>query len=63
MPTAVGVCTLVPLAATLPVHAPLAVQDDPALELQVTVALWPSTMLAGATEIVSVGGGVLLPPP
>jgi hypothetical protein len=64
VPTAVGVSGSEPLAACAPVQPPLAVQLLPEFEDQVSVAVWPSTMLVGATVSVSEGAGVAgVPPP
>ena len=49
-PLVAGVTTCVPVAASAPDHAPLAVQFEPVLEDQVNVAVWPTRMLVGATE-------------
>ena len=62
-PVAVGVTARVPEAGSEPDQPPLAVQVEPALDDQVSVALWPSTMLVGETEMETVGGGGELPPP
>ena len=64
LPLVAGVSDVVPEDACAPVQPPLAVQVVPAEEDQVSVALWPSVMLVGATEIVTVGGGGAgVPPP
>ena len=57
LPTAVGVSIAVPLAASAPLHAPLAVHDVSLVDDHVRVALEPSVMLDGETEIVTVGAG------
>jgi hypothetical protein len=43
-----------PLVLWVPLHAPLAVQDVALVELQVSVALPPSLIVVGETEIVTV---------
>ncbi len=52
-----GVTLWVPLPASLPVQPFDAVQAVAFVEDQVSVALLPSTMLVGATAIVTVGAG------
>lgn len=56
-PTAVGVSVTLPLVALLPLHASLAVQESALVDDQVSVALAPSVIVAGATEMVTVGVG------
>lgn len=57
LPAAVGLSLAEPLVFCAPVQAPLAVHEVASLEDQVSVALWPSVMVVGATVIVTVGGG------
>lgn len=64
VPVAAGVTLVEPLAACDPLQPPLAVQLVPVLDDQVSVALWPSVIDDGATDIEIVGaGGAELPPP
>jgi hypothetical protein len=49
----------VPLVACAPLQALLAVQVVALVEDQVSVALCPSVIEVGATEMVTVGGGLL----
>jgi hypothetical protein len=65
LPAPAGVTDCVPLVASVPVHPPLAVQLLALVVDQVKVALWPSVMVVGATENVTVGanGGPMFPPP
>jgi len=65
-PTVVGETVLVPLVGSVPLQAPLAVQELALFTDQVRVALWPETMEIGWTvsDTAGVGGGgALLPPP
>jgi hypothetical protein len=62
VPTAVGVTVSVPLAALEPLQAPLAVHIVPFVD-HVRVALWPSLIVVGITDMVAVAGGMLEPPP
>jgi hypothetical protein len=55
VPAAVGVSDLVPLVDCDPLQSPLAVHAVALVEDQVRVALPPSVMVAGATEISAVG--------
>ena len=55
----VGVTVVVPLTASLPVQAPLAVHDVALLDDQVRLALWPTVIEVGVTVIVTVGAGVV----
>jgi hypothetical protein len=55
VPVADGVTDSVPLIACAPLHAPLAVHDVALVDDHVSVALDPSVMLDGETEIVTVG--------
>jgi hypothetical protein len=57
-PAALGVTTMVPLVACVPVHAPLAVQEVALVEDQVSVALCPTMIEVGLTVRVTVGAGV-----
>ena len=50
-----GVSVAVPLVASVPLHAPLAVHDVALVEDQVTVAVCPTVILVGETLIVTVG--------
>jgi len=52
---AVGVSVAVPLVASLPLHAPLAVHPVAFVEDQVSIALPPRVIVAGFTEIRAVG--------
>jgi hypothetical protein len=45
----------VPLVASAPLHAPLAVQDVALVDDHVTVALCPTVIEVGATAMVTVG--------
>jgi hypothetical protein len=54
---ALGLTLKVPLVASAPLHAPLAVQDVALVEDQVTVALWPTVIEVGDTAIVTAGSG------
>ena len=47
-----------PLVASAPLQAPLAVQAVALVEDQVSVLLLPSSRLAGSAAMVTVGGGV-----
>jgi hypothetical protein len=60
-PALVGVTTLLPAVASAPLKPPLAVQLLLFVEVQVNVALCPSTMLVGATDNETVGTGVAPP--
>jgi hypothetical protein len=62
IPTEGGVTVSVPLPALAPLHEPLATQVAP-LEVQVMVALWPTVIVVGLTEIESVAAGGDEPPP
>jgi hypothetical protein len=55
VPVAVGVMDLVPLVPCDPLHAPLAVHAVAFVEDQVSVALAPSVIVPGDTEISAVG--------
>src|SRR5689334_18230984 len=56
---------MLPLVGSLPLQAPLAVQEVAFIADQVSVALWPATIVVGCTlrVIAGVGGGGALPPP
>jgi hypothetical protein len=54
-----GETLMVPLVASLPLQAPLAVQEVALLDDHVKVALWPTVIEVGATEMVTVGAGVV----
>jgi hypothetical protein len=58
LPTALGVTAKLPLVVSLPLHDPLAVQDDAFVVDHVSMALCPEMMLVGLTERVTVGAGV-----
>jgi hypothetical protein len=64
-PTVAGVTTWLPFVGWLPIHAPDALQDVALPVDQVSVALWPATIVVGwtASEIVGVGAGGDEPPP
>jgi hypothetical protein len=66
-PAVVGVTSMLPLVGSLPLQAPVAVQELEFAADQVSVALWPATMVVGCTasEIAGAGAGedMLLPPP
>jgi hypothetical protein len=49
----------VPLAASAPLHAPLAVQEVALVDDHVTVALCPTVIEVGATAMVTVGMGAV----
>jgi hypothetical protein len=53
-----GVILKVPLVASLPLHAPLAVHDVAFVEDQFKVALPPEAMLDGFAESLTVGAAV-----
>jgi len=55
VPAAPGVTDCVPLVASVPLQAPLAVHEVASVDDQVSVALLPSAMLVGLTEIMAVG--------
>ena len=55
LPLCVGLSACVPWVACAPLQAPLAVQEVAFVEDQVSVALCPTVMVVGATEIVTVG--------
>ena len=57
VPAALGLTLKVPLVASAPLHAPLAVQEVAFVEDQVTVAPWPTVIEVGDTAIVTVGRG------
>ena len=57
MPLELGVTLKVPLVASVPLHAPLAVQEVALVDDQVSVALWPTVIEVGDTAIVTVGTG------
>ena len=61
---AAGVSVVVPLVASVPLHAPLAVHEVAFVEVHVRVVLAPSVIAAGFAERVTVGLGwlPLLPP-
>jgi hypothetical protein len=62
VPALVGVTVSVPLKGSFPLHAPLAVQFEPAVTDHVTVADCPATTVVGCTLIViGVGLGELPP--
>ena len=63
VPAAVGVTVFDPVAASVPLHAPLDVQVVPALAVQVTTADCPSVIEVGATARLTVEGGFMLDPP
>jgi len=63
VPALVGVTVVVPLAASEPLHAPLAAHVVPLLEDQVIVALCPRVIEVGVTVTVTDEGGGVLPPP
>jgi hypothetical protein len=57
---------MVPLVGSLPLQAPLAVQEVALLLDQVSVALCPATMVVGSTpRVIDGAGGAIeeLPPP
>ena len=56
-PDVVGVTASEPVAAWLPLHAPLAVQEAAWVLDQVSVADWPAVIEVGLTERVTVGVG------
>jgi hypothetical protein len=51
MPAAVGVTVMLPLAACIPFHAPLAVQFVPAVAVHIKVAARPAITDVGLTLI------------
>jgi hypothetical protein len=55
LPTAVGVSVAVPLVASVPLQAPLAVHDVALVDDHVSVALEPRMIGLGDTAIVTVG--------
>lgn len=55
LPTAVGVSVAVPLVASVPLQAPLAVHDVALVDDQMSVAPKPRVMPDGESEIVTVG--------
>lgn len=55
VPTAVGVTDCVPLVASAPLHAPLAVQAVAFVDDHVSVAVPPSVIVVGFTVISAVG--------
>ena len=55
LPLCGGLSACVPRVACAPLQAPLAVQEVASVEDQVSVALAPTVMVVGATEIVTVG--------
>ena len=57
VPAVVGVTVCVPLAASLPLQAPLAVQSVPALDVQVSLALCPTPIVVGLTLSVTAAPG------
>jgi hypothetical protein len=58
----VGVTVLVPVAARLPLHAPLAVQLVPEFEDHVTTVDCPSVIVVGFTVTLTVAPGMGFPP-
>ena len=56
-PDVVGVTASEPVAAWLPLHAPLAVQEAAWVLDHVSVADWPAVIEVGLTERVTVGVG------
>jgi len=65
-PDAVGVTAWEPIAAWLPLHAPLAVQEAAWVLDHFSVADWPAVIEVGLTEMVTVGigaGGAVDPLP
>jgi hypothetical protein len=63
VPAAAGVSDCVPLVFCVPLQAPLAVHEVALVDDQVNVALEPRVMAAELKERVTVGCGVLEPPP
>ena len=59
VPVVVGDSGCVPLVDCAPLHPSLAVHAVALVELQVTVAVCPTVIVAGATVIVTVGAGVV----
>src|SRR5665213_833687 len=67
---AVGVTLIVPLDASVPLQAPVAVQVVPALADQVRVTLWPAVIVVGLADSATIAGvgfttgleTILLPP-
>ena len=57
MPVATGVTPCIPLTASVPLQAPLAVQLVALAEDQLRVELLPRTRLAGLAAMVTVGNG------
>ena len=62
LPAAAGETVLVPDALWVPLHAPLAVQVVPLVADHVSVALCPCEMVVGATDRVTLAGGIAEPP-
>jgi hypothetical protein len=64
-PDVVGVTTWEPFAAWLPLQPPLAVQEAARVLDHISVAGWPAVIVAGLTEMltVGIGGGAVFPPP
>jgi hypothetical protein len=60
VPAALGVTGWVPLVASEPVQAPLAVQEDALVEDQVSVALVPAVTVEGLIDIETEGVGVVV---
>jgi hypothetical protein len=58
LPAAVGVTVCVPVAAKLPLHAPLAVQLVPVFEVQVTTVDCPSVIVVGFTVTLTIAAGL-----
>jgi hypothetical protein len=63
VPTAVGVTVWEPVAASVPLQPPLAVQLVPALEDHVTTADWPNVIVVGFTVTLTVDPGFDIDPP
>jgi hypothetical protein len=65
-PDVVGVTAWEPIAAWLPLHAPLAVQEAAWVLDHISVADWPAVIEVGLTDMVTVGigaGGAVDPLP
>lgn len=54
-----------PLAASVALQAPAAVQEAASVEVQVSVVNWPASIVVGdaVSETVGIGVGVIAPPP
>jgi hypothetical protein len=66
LPAVVGVTTWVPVVASLPLHAPLALQVLAPVVDHISVAVWPTAIVVGCMDSVTAGpcnAGMVPPPP